>query len=360
MASKVRGQSKRFALLLLVIILALFLIRPLLPSPVALWGMGRATVYNTLPCHFATSSKERYLPMVTRTEAWRSCAIDVSAFDSFSGLRRPASTMLKPNRARLIAKLLNGKLRLWLERRSEAQNRPPAQGHEVTSCPEEGQRANTEAEVASYQERYSAGAGCLTLNSVWGNEILCEQFCKVAAIGTLLTYSESELVFDWGAGCGHALGWLERCFGSRTTGHELHGELLQSAAKYTSATQLCHGNGATLQHLPDSHLDHIISNAALYHLSPPEQCKLIVQDFLRILRPGGTIWVGWNGSEEDGDMHGQQRMTMHDWRLCLEKSPVPILFDGLVEEHFFGVSEHNRKQTYSLIIVKLDPDADPL
>ena len=109
----------------------------------------------------------------------------------------------------------------------------------------------------------------------WGLFCKCAQFCKVISVGVLMRYLPGELVFDWGAGCGHALGWLRRAFGVATTGHEFHGVVGAKAVQHAGAQAMCDGDGADLSHLPDEYVDHVISNSAVYHLSETLQVRLI-------------------------------------------------------------------------------------
>ena len=121
----------------------------------------------------------------------------------------------------------------------------------------------------------------------WGGYIKCSQFCKVVSVGALMRYAPGELVFDWGAGCGHALGWLRRVFGVATTGHEFLEELGAKAVQHAGAGAMCSGDGADLSHLPDEYVGHVVSNAAVYHLDPVYQINLVINHLLRILKPGG-------------------------------------------------------------------------
>ena len=79
----------------------------------------------------------------------------------------------------------------------------------------------------------------------------------------------------------------------------------------------------------------------------------MLEHFLRIIRPGGTIWVGWNGSENDGELHGQVRVSQRAWESCLNRAGDAILFEILPEHTFFGTNEYQRKQTYSIFVAKI-------
>ena len=347
-----------------VVVLALLaLATPFMPSFALLARGTRATVYNTMPCHFKEAAQyfnDHYWQMLTGAEAWRSCVVPVTLFDALDGsLRRPNGQAVKLARAHAIRKLKNLKLRAWLENRSLARGADPPRPLQKdprinVTCPSSGNKAKilqSGAEVGSYVDRGTER--CMSITGVWCCSTLCESFCKIASVATLLGYRSGDVVFDWGAGCGHMLGWLERTFGVMSTGHEYHAALHEYAYRHTHAAKLCSGDGKTLAHLPDAYVDHIVSNAALYHLAPKDQCKIMLGDFLRILRPGGTVWIGWSGSEDDGEMHGQIRFSRHEWEKCLEGVGGAILYETFLEGDFFGTSEYLRKQTFSVLVAKM-------
>ena len=164
-------------------------------------------------------------------------------------------------------------------------------------------------------------------------------------------------MFDWGTGCGHALAWTERIFGVRTTGHELVAANAKEARRFTGVEKLCTSDGSDLSHLPDAYVDHVISNAAIIHLAERKQCALVVNDLLRILRPGGTMWLGWNAPDQS------LFVSEKTWRKCLERVDDAIIFDIVKEVTLFGTTEyfheHGGSSTvrfwprFSVFIVKL-------
>ena len=187
---------------------------------------------------------------------------------------------------------------------------------------------------------------------MWWGDVRCATLCKYLSVGLLLGYAPGEVVYDWGLGCGFAVGWLERLFAVRTTGHELSQAAAASAARRTGAANVCWGDGTALAHVPDASVDHVTANAAVYHLRPEAQCALVLEHFLRILRPGGTLWIGWNGSENDDDMHGAPRFMEPEWRRCLRRAGDSIFLELPKEQRFFGDTEYARQQPFSVIVVK--------
>ena len=102
---------------------------------------------------------------------------------------------------------------------------------------------------------------------------------------------------------------------------------------------VCHGDGSSLDHVPANSVDHVISNAAVYHLEMEVQCTLMLEHFLRIVRPGGSIWIGWSGAW--GEQDDTEYLWERDWEVCLKKAPssARILYGFAKEEVMFGKNE---------------------
>ena len=74
---------------------------------------------------------------------------------------------------------------------------------------------------------------------MWWPDVRRATLCKYMSVGPLLGYAPGEVVYDWGLGCGFAVGWLERIFAARTTGHELSRAPTDSAVRLTGAANVC-------------------------------------------------------------------------------------------------------------------------
>merc|ERR1712217_507735 len=70
--------------------------------------------------------------------------------------------------------------------------------------------------------------------------------------------------------------------------------------------------------LPDASVDHIISNGAIPNLRREHQCDFLRHAAFRILRPGGTVWLGTLGLSYDDERPGST--TPAFWRKCLQGS----------------------------------------
>ena len=63
--------------------------------------------------------------------------------------------------------------------------------------------------------------------------------------------------------------------GVRVSGHEFHGRLLEFARAHVPLEGSCGGDGKSLSHIPIGLFDHVVSNAAVYHLTPTDQVCLL-------------------------------------------------------------------------------------
>merc|ERR1712060_316785 len=118
--------------------------------------------------------------------------------------------------------------------------------------------------------------------------------CKHLTAARLLRYRRDEVLLDWGAGCGHGIAWLAAEAGVVGLAIDLMPKTVDwmlrrlpvaaaiAEASYRKAFRL----------LPDASVDHVISNAAVTNLRRKDQCALVRLEVLRVLRPGGTAWIG--------------------------------------------------------------------
>lgn len=96
--------------------------------------------------------------------------------------------------------------------------------------------------------------------------------------------------------------------------------------------------------LPDGVFDHVFSFAAVYHLKPEEQCH-VMKESVRIIRPGGTVWIGWNGAHV-----GSSSISKEEARSCLGSVP-GIKYSVEDETSAFG-GIGLASGTYSVFITK--------
>ena len=152
---------------------------------------------------------------------------------------------------------------------------------------------NNMGDVQKYEARQ---AGCHDAKGMWGWHHSTAFHCVARVVGELLALRADQLVLDWGCGCGHKLTTLAQLYGIMGFGLDIT-ESAVAWAEAHSVGKFCQGDGSKLDFLPDDTFDAVVSYAALYHIPQSLQCETMKQ-LVRVVRPGGKIWVGWNGAHE--------------------------------------------------------------
>ena len=286
------------------------------------------------------------------------CSVKLSAVLSPAGVIIPLRREDHQDQTRSLVSLLPiHALRQHLVDRAHEKSAPPSPSRlQSVICPSQMlamPKTLHGAEVLSYQTRPEQGQ-CEKTQGIFANSVTCSQFCKAAGVGLLFDYAPGEVVFDWGFGCGHMLAWLQRLFGVRPAGHELSAAAARSAVRHTTnAETLCSGaSGTNLSHIPDASIDHVVSNAAVCHLPPDMVCSLMLDHFLRMVKPGGTVWLGWYPPT---GCHQQKAMPAIEWDRCLKDADV--YFSTMREEELWGTTEYLHtwppaSKHYTLLVVK--------
>lgn len=177
-----------------------------------------------------------------------------------------------------------------------------------------------ESDLAERLSKYGHRASdpsnsCQSSKGMWREPMSDVHKCVLVTIGNLLDFRPGHLILDWGSGCGHKLTWAKALFDADGVGVDVEGGAVNWASRHSSGV-FCHADGRKLGWLPDGSFDRVISYAALYHLSPIDQCTTAIQ-LVQKLRVGGRAWFGWNKMYS---MDGWQ------WRTCLlNASAVPGL-----------------------------------
>merc|ERR1712107_206211 len=95
--------------------------------------------------------------------------------------------------------------------------------------------------------------------------------CVLLTVAHMMDFRPGELVLDWGSGCGHKLSWAKMLFDVDGFGIELVDSAVAWAKKH-SLGRFRQADGRYMSWLPDGIFDHVISFAAIYHLSKLDQC----------------------------------------------------------------------------------------
>lgn len=190
-------------------------------------------------------------------------------------------------------------------------------------------------------------------------------------------------MFDWGTGCGVQLGWLQQLFGVRTSGQELmrgdadvaRAELDKLGPKKGLSEAVCGGDGRELWHVGDASVDHVISNGAMDRLNAKEQCDLVLDHFFRILKKGGSMWIGFGAGGRNENKANELKQCLRQFNQKTEDTPSSggfisrmfggtrrsaqakkkIIFEVVDEIDFFGTAEYWYKsgtKSFSILAVK--------
>eukprot|EP01084_Bolivina_argentea_P097562 175386_1 len=172
--------------------------------------------------------------------------------------------------------------------------------------------------VIRYQQRAEESKCANGEFGMWLYAGLAQQKCYfLLGMSRISNLKPNQLVLDWGAGCGHQIFWLYQYFGAFGVGLDLIDGNKQYAMntfhKNGPLVEYCSGDASDLSFLSNNSFQHIYSIAGVYHIEETDkQCSLILNHFIRLLKPGGTIWMGWNGADSGA-------MKMNDWEECLRK-----------------------------------------
>lgn len=161
--------------------------------------------------------------------------------------------------------------------------------------------------LQKYGQRAQAPADqCQSSRGMWREAMSDVHKCILITVAHLLDFRPGQLALDWGSGCGHKLTWAKSLFDVDGVGLDVEGGAV-AWARHHSAGVFCHADGRRLDWLPKGTFDHVISYAALYHLSKVDQCHTGIQ-LISKLRAGGKAFFGWNQAYS---------MDAWDWRACL-------------------------------------------
>jgi len=152
-------------------------------------------------------------------------------------------------------------------------------------------------------------------HGMWANDARPTLKCIFLQLVGALKIKPLDVILDWGGGCGHQLALFNYLYGTFGINIDLSDKGIDWQHKHYPNTVGCAQDGTDLSNIPSNSVDHVISYAALYHIKPEQQCSVLLQ-FLRILRPGGNIWVGWIKRSSTGGYIG---VPCSFWTKCLKQ-----------------------------------------
>lgn len=152
-----------------------------------------------------------------------------------------------------------------------------------------------------FSTRAAAGACNNPAGASYGVERMAKTKCQFEVVAELLQLHIGDTVLDWGAGCGHQLDLIA----------ERHGFLAvmidavpanvawaQSNLKHLHAACVLANTAGNTMSFASNTFDAVLSSAAINFLrNNTERCTLFRDEILRVLRPGGCAWFGYNGED---------------------------------------------------------------
>ena len=151
----------------------------------------------------------------------------------------------------------------------------------------------------SVAQKYDRRAGQCATSGVWHRVTIRDHEAIIVSVGQLLGLKEDHVVFDWGSGCGHQLEFLTNHFKTRGIGVDVSNlTIAYATANTTKVNQHCVGDGTKLGWLPTDFFDHAYSFGSIYHVYNTTLFCSVLQQMIRITKPGGKIYNGWTEDKE--------------------------------------------------------------
>eukprot|EP00906_Rhabdomonas_costata_P013231 RCo019019 len=195
-------------------------------------------------------------------------------------------------------------------------NLSPAEAKAICRCPSDQTAGAGSEHLDSIRNR--SGCPIWKLVTRWGDGVYRFQkrarrgFCETTGawgssykdlygglLCMMLVLMKENIIFpgvvllDYGSGCGHGLTFMAECRGVQGFGVDIISENVQWSQRH-SLGAYCTGNGTAF--LPENSFDVVFSFATLTLLmktSNDTRACVFLRDFVRVVRPKGTVYVGW-------------------------------------------------------------------
>jgi len=206
---------------------------------------------------------------------------------------------------------------------------------------------------AEYGAR-NAGEGCLSPKGMWlTNGVAPVVRYKFEIVAQLMGLKAGFKVLEWGAGCGHAMDIVASRYGFEAATVDLiEANAAWTRSNMNSIQHACGMDGSKLA-FKQGQFDAVLSNAALVHAPGRKaQCRILRDQVLPVLRPGGCAWFGFNGFLDTDD--SGQAPSPDFWARdgpCFA-STWDVSVTTIQEQSLFGFSEYDRRDSYSIFMCR--------
>lgn len=204
----------------------------------------------------------------------------------------------------------------------------------------------------SVAQKYDRRAHNCASHGVWHRVTIEDHEAILKKIGDLLDVKRDQVLFDWGSGCGHQLEFMHRMFGGRGLGVDVSNLTISYAISNTTrANRHCVADGSRLEWLPSNFFDHAYSFGSIYHVYNTTTFCHVLQEMVRVVKPGGKIYNGWT---ENKEFHRNQVVK------CINTDTnshhkIEVLEEVDLFHHVknFPLKEHRQTpNSYSLLVTK--------
>lgn len=204
----------------------------------------------------------------------------------------------------------------------------------------------------SVSQKYDRRAHNCASHGVWHRVTIQDHEAILKKVGELLDVKREQILFDWGSGCGHQLEFMTRMFSARGLGIDVSNlTIAYATANTTKANRHCVADGTRLEWLPTDFFHHAYSFGSIYHVYNKTRFCHVLQEMVRMVKPGGRVYNGWT---ENGEFH------RNDVVKCINTDTsshhkIEILEEGDLFHHVknFPLKQYRKvPNTYSLLITK--------
>lgn len=197
------------------------------------------------------------------------------------------------------------------------------------------------------EAKYEAYGTCCNGHGMWFFDTRPTLFCFLKQLVDVLDIRPYDTILDWGGGCGHMLSF----FSSVLHTYGINVDMSQRGIEYSNdiaQTKGCYQDGTNLSNIPSNSIDHVFSYGALLHVETVVQCNVIHQ-MLRVLKPGGAIWVGYlfDWEEAKGEKLDSFMLSCDFIEECVAAAPDQAMVSQCSAElDFFGVNVYMNAPMY--------------
>jgi SAM-dependent methyltransferase len=164
-------------------------------------------------------------------------------------------------------------------------------------------------------------------------------------IARIIGLQENDRILDFGSGCGTTLNYYGWRFNTTGTGVDLTAAAVGHAVAHAWPNQLfCHAEGAHfLSLLPENYFDQVVSWSVIHHIRRKQHQCATVAAMVRVVKPGGYVFVGHLRGEHTLDFWVKKR------RCNLPGATYRVLTDYKV----FGIEAFRRNRYPSVLVRKM-------